>query len=193
MRLRWVGDARDYVKWDCVVEHANGRYVFYVPMLRSSVDPACKHSVVQDHFDRRKNLDQFQELFPERFAVFIFPLKEYSKKNADEYFFSVKSRINELPRAKGLLVFIDPDTGIEPVSGAHEEHLRARDIRSVWESLLQGDKLVIYQHASRAEGWREKLRRRASEILEIELNSISEPYFDETLAKDVCFLVLEKS
>ncbi len=193
MRLRWVGDSRDYVKWDCVFENSNGLFVFYVPMLRCNVDPICKHDVVQRHFDQKKSLDQFRELFPDRFAVFDFSCKEYSTKNANEYFRLVKERIHELQRTQRILVFIDPDTGIEPTSGAKAEHLRGRDLSLVWAALRPGDKLIVYQHASHNENWRQDLRGRVGHFLQIEPARVPDPYYNEKLAKDVCFLVLEKS
>jgi hypothetical protein len=186
MRLRWVGDSRDYVKWDCVFEKADGRLVFYVPMLRTKVDRDCRHAKVQEHFDKRKNLRQFEELFPGRFIVFD---TEYSKEFADKYFHSVTEKLKE-PRSRGVLVFIDPDTGIEPKSGANNEHLRIKDLRLVWASLLKGDKLVVYQHAPRTENWKQNLITRVAEILQVK--TVPEPYSNEGIAKDVCFLVLEK-
>jgi hypothetical protein len=162
-------------------------------MLRCSVDPVCEHSEVQGHFDQRKSLDQFRELFPDRFDVFDFASREYSTKGAGEYFGLVKERINELQRVQKVLVFIDPDTGIEPASGAKDEHLRGCDLCLVWTTLQPGDKLIVYQHASHNGNWREILRMRVGEVLEIEPFLVPDPYYDEHLAKDVCFLVLEKS
>jgi hypothetical protein len=192
MRLRWVGDSRDYVKWDCVYENSEGRLVFYVPMLRSDVDAVCKHAEVQRHFDKRKSLDQFHDLFPDRFEVFVFPRSEYSTKIASEYFSSVVIRLRELQRKGRVLVFLDPDTGVEPTSGASDEHVRGNDLRTVWTALRPGDKMIVYQHASRSAGWKDALRMRASEFLKIEPVQVPNPYFTGNLAKDVCFLVLEK-
>jgi hypothetical protein len=193
MRLRWVGDSRDYVKWDCIVENETSHFVFYVPMLRWSVDPTCKNPQVQNHFDQRKSLKQFEELFPERFAVFDSQMKEYSKSVADEYFQSVIEELARLQRSHKVLVFNDPDTGVEPASGAKDEHLRSEDLCSVWEALEPGGKLIVYQHASRNTSWRQKLLERTGRILNGKAGQISRLYFDEELAKDVCFLVLEKS
>jgi hypothetical protein len=190
MQLRWVGDSRDYVKWDCVFENSEGRSVFYVPMLRSNVDSICKHSEVQRHFDQRKDLDQFEELFPGCFHLFS-PQEEYSTKIAEEYFRSVIDRLKELQRKQKVLVFIDPDTGIEPRGGAKNEHLRCRDLHAVWNALQTGDKLMIYQHAPRVGNWKQHLKEYVADVLKPE--PVSEPYFNEKLAKDACFLALEKS
>jgi hypothetical protein len=192
MRLRWVGDSRDYVKWDCVFGNVSERFVFYVPMLRSLVDPTCKHREVQSHFDQRKNLNQFGELFQSRFSVFDFQGREYSGTAADEYFQSVVRELQKHQQLQKVLVFIDPDTGIEPQGGANNEHLRTEDLLSLWGALRPGDRLIVYQHASHSTGWKENLLKRAAEILKMELTEAENLYFDERLARDVCFVVLEK-
>ncbi len=191
MRLRWVGDARDYVKWDCVFEHAEGRFVFYLPMLRSASEPRCRHPQVQEHFDRQKELDQFAGLFPGRFAVFKSPHEEYSTRIASSYFLHAARELKAVQLSHSVLVFIDPDTGVEPAGGAKDEHLRIADLRMTWNALQVGDRLIVYQHASRSTDWRRRLKNRVAECLNIEI--ASEPYFNTELAKDVCFLVLEKS
>jgi hypothetical protein len=193
MRLRWVGDARDYVKWDCVFEHSNGRYVFYVPMLRQKVDSRCRHPEVQCHFDQRKNLRQFSDLFPGRFDVFEYSEQDYSKALAEEYFGLVRKRMAELQNEHKVLVFLDPDTGIEPEGGGKDEHLRMKDLGFLFGSLKSGDKLIVYQHASRTRVWKENLLMRAGQRLGIEPTVELNLYFNEKMAKDVCFLVLDKS
>lgn len=157
MRLRWVGDSRDYVKWDCVFENANGRFVFYVPMLRNNVDPKCMHSEVQEYFDAQKNLDLLERLFPGRFAVFSSPFPEYSTEAADEYFRNLVEQLRRYQQRWKVLIFIDPDTGVEPPSGAKDEHLRSKDLRFVWEALAPGGRLIVYQHASRSDAWKQPL------------------------------------
>jgi len=112
---------------------------------------------------------------------------------ADAYFQSAIEEFQTLRQSHKVLVFIDPDTGIQPGGGAEDEHLRKKDIRSVWEALKSGDKLIVYQHASRTNGWRENLLKHAAEVLKMELTQDKNLYFDERLARDVCFLVLEKS
>ena len=193
MRLRWVGDSRDYVKWDCVFKNSSGRFVFYLPMLRRNADATCRHPEVQDHFDQSKDLDQFRRLFPNRFAVFSFSGREYAVEDADEYFGSAVVELAKLQRTQSVLIFIDPDTGIEPVSGGRAEHLRSRDFCLVWESLRPRDRLIVYQHASRTKTWRQDLSNHACDILRIEPSHVSDVYYDARLANDVCFLVLEKS
>jgi len=191
MRLRWVGDARDYVKWDCVFENADELFVSYVPMLRTDVDPVCRHKKVKDHFDKRKDLSQFGDLFPNRYSLFEFDGEEYSKSVADRYFESVVEKLKEIQREHRVLVFIDPDTGIEPASGAKDEHLRWKDIRLVWGTLRCEDKLIIYQHAPREKDWIQRLKERTAR--ELGIKAVAEPYCNQELAKDVCFLVLNGS
>jgi hypothetical protein len=191
MRLRWVGDARDYVKWDCVFEHARNRFVFYVPMLRKYIDPKCRHPEVQNFFDESKNLESFKQLFPNGFEVFVCG-EDYSVENADRYFQGVIARLQTLQNNYRVLVFIDPDTGIAP-KRAKSEHLRLEDLSTVWHEIKSQGSLVIYQHASRNNNWKQEIARRLQNHLQIPSSAIAEPYCNEKIARDVCFFVLEKS
>ncbi len=152
MRLRWVGDSRDYVKWDCVFQSADGRFVSYVPMLRRIVDSKCKHSQPQEHFDLMKSFEPFGEPFPDRFSVFDFGGREYSRIATDEYFQSVIQRLQRMQQPHRVLAFIDPDAGIKFGRAAKDEHLNEKNFRAVWDVLKSGDKLVVHQHASPTSG-----------------------------------------
>jgi len=60
MQLRWVGDARDYVKWDCVYREATtNTFVYYVPMLRDTGWSLHVHPAVQQFFNAQKDLKHF--------------------------------------------------------------------------------------------------------------------------------------
>jgi hypothetical protein len=192
MRLRWMGDSRDYVKWDCVFENAKGRFVFYIPMLRDEPNKRCMHREVQNFFDQKKSLYDFKALFPHGFEVFEFG-KDYSKRDADSYFQLVTSRLTEIQQQHGVLVFIDPDTGVEPISGPADEHVRLKDLGTVWRKLRPKDCLVIYQHASRDKNWKAKAGKHVSICLGLENDVELEPHCNVEMAADVGFLVLEKS
>lgn len=59
------------------------------------------------------------------------------------------------------VVFLDPDTGIAPASGAKAAHIKPAELTFYWEQVLDpGDMLAVYQHAPRkkdkkkgVEGW----------------------------------------
>jgi hypothetical protein len=46
----------------------------------------------------------------------------------------------------GKVVLLDPDTGMEPPSGADRKHIKAREVEVLWAALDPGDWMVLYQH-----------------------------------------------
>lgn len=68
------------------------------------------------------------------------------------YIAGIVGRLRKLKNEK--IVFLDPDTGIEP-GDAGPEHVTKADAAEVWSALGPGDLLVIYQHADRTTWWRE--------------------------------------
>lgn len=56
------------------------------------------------------------------------------------------------------VVLLDPDTGIEP-RRAGAQHVKEDEIHQVWQALIDGDWLVVYQHGSRRMDWRDTKKR----------------------------------
>ena len=191
MRKQWVGDSRDYVKWSCVYRVAGQQsIVLYVPMLRPDIfagenlEPA-----VQVFFDELKSFNIFSRLFPGRFHSIE---AEYTKSDSDEYFEDVLRRLIELQKQNPVVVFVDPDTGLEPISGSKDEHLQIRHFRKLASALCSGDRIILYQHASRDAGWRERQHQRLLGISDPNAYQVSEPYYEPETAKDVCFFTVAR-
>ena len=64
----------------------------------------------------------------------------YSESNDYEYFLAYQ----EFP--ENCLVFVDPDTGIQPENVINEKHLKYQAIRMIMNKLTQNSTLIIYQH-----------------------------------------------
>jgi hypothetical protein len=192
MRKQWFGDSRDYVKWSCILAEAGKDLsVIYGPMLRpdsllgEKLDPK-----VTSFFDKHKDFSVLAELFP---AGFTYLPDRYEIKFSDEYFNVLTTRIAAAQLKSQVLVFLDPDTGVEPKTRAENEHLRECDIRRVCELLRSGDKLVVYQHASRTKAWMEKWSDRLLLLAAQTTTTLSAPYYEEKTAKDVCFFTFTKN
>jgi len=65
----------------------------------------------------------------------------------------VKRELAGLVNSK--VVFLDPDTGIEPKNPG-STHVLLSEITDVWTWLKRKDWLVLYQHAFRQKGWQER-------------------------------------
>jgi hypothetical protein len=191
MRKQWFGDSRDYVKWSCIRHEAQGDYlVLYGVMLGkdSFKDKALDPHVV-DFFDRRKDFSALGELFPKGFVC---ETALYTKLGADEYFDKIIERISELQAQHNILVFLDPDTGMEPKGDITDKHLRMCDVRRVCAALMPGDKLVIYQHASRVGNWIDTYEMRLKHVCGDMKVTLGPPFYAPGVAKDVCFFTLTK-
>jgi hypothetical protein len=191
MRKQWFGDSRDYVKWSCVLREAGEDFtVIYAVMLRpDSFNDVSLDSAVVKFFDQQKRFNALETLFPGRFEVMD---DLYEKKHAEAYF----ARLRALISAKkfgNILVFLDPDTGIEPLHSPKNEHLQIRDIESICRVLHPGDKVVVYQHASRSANWIEAISLRLKKVADDTNTELGTPFYSPGVAKDVCFFTLTKN
>lgn len=195
MRDQWYGDDRDLVKWGALIHIAQREHLSTIlqvalyrpdhdwPPLRSSRGRVDIPTPVVRHF---RNLDTVQRLAKTsgvRIEVFKAP---FGKRAA--YFEKARRRIASLS-TDPLLVFLDPDTGLEgPVAGP--EHVTPDDVRSVFEVLSAGDVLVCYQRARRQKDWRGDRRRAFTRALGVSSGDVE--VFDSELAKDVVLFSVTK-
>ncbi|MBD95363.1 MAG: hypothetical protein CL482_14065 [Acidobacteria bacterium] len=163
MRDQWYGDDRDVLKWSTLVHLARRESVtgiLHVAMYRPSQpiaplatafgavappDEVLRHFRDVDDIQRLATatgleVDVFKSPFTDRVAYF--------------------GEVCGLVRARSgrVIVFLDPDIGIEAEQGG-PEHVTSADIARVFEALRPGGLLVCYQHARRQKGWRGRARR----------------------------------
>jgi hypothetical protein len=89
----------------------------------------------------------------------------------------------------GKVVLLDPDTGMEPASGADRKHIKAREVEVLWAALDSGDWMVLYQHRWPDPGWREDAKRRFEEALETEVKV----FRGKRIAPDAAFFAAQKT
>jgi hypothetical protein len=90
--------------------------------------------------------------------------------------------------ARSLLLFLDPDTGLEP-SVVKKAHVTKCDVKRAWSDLRRGDWLVLYQHARREKGWINAVRGQLKEICRGVDVDVAH---SKKIAKDVAFLCAGK-
>ncbi len=155
MRDTWYGDRADLVKWGTLIHLAQreklGRVV-QIAFLRYEERPPLRTCrgfeevprVVWDHFRNPERITELGkragiaiELFAERF--------EPRRRTAyvDSALFHLSEPAAGAPRGReAKLVFLDPDTGLEPQSGPTAQHVRTDEVESFWEALVPGDWLA---------------------------------------------------
>ena len=198
MRDEFFGDKRDLVKWAAIIylsKTHNINNVLWVPYKRPSnfgyysltVDniPTSFPEEVLKHF---RHLHQIKGLgLNAGMNIDVFD-REF-KKPRESYTNAVMKRVSSYD--EGLIVFLDPDTGIAPASGYDLKHVTGPELAKIYESMHKGDFLVLYQHASRVHDWVAKAKAEYCDALNVtckDVHTIS----GFTIAPDVVFLAVER-
>lgn len=161
MQDGWYSDSRDVVKWAALahlVQRESLRAVVQVAMFRSSMRPTLESSGLQfpvpdgvwSHFRSLKDISRLGRSMGCEIVVIDEP---FSARVRSAYFKEIAGRLRLKAGPKAVL--LDPDTGFEP-RRPNAKHITVQDARTVWESLLEGDWLLVYQHRWRDSAWRER-------------------------------------
>jgi hypothetical protein len=198
MRDRWYGDHRDLVKWGTLLELAgrfHAKHILQVLYYRTSqwsqievggtsVDIAPE--VIQ-HF---RNVNSIRKL------RCSFPIEVLNEEFGDRgnYLQTVTSVIRARAARPGI-VFLDPDTGLEPPSGNYgPTHVLNCELRSIWGALSSGDVLVFYQHETNKNGdpWIQPKLDQFANALGIRPDQAKSAR-GPMIARDVAFFFAEKA
>jgi hypothetical protein len=111
----------------------------------------------------------------------------------DDYHELVIQRI----KSRGLnpgIVFLDPDTGLEPQGKAGPQHVLESELSDIWENLLLDDLLVLYQHQTNRNRvpWVEAKKTQFEEALNVVQGSAKIAQAPE-VAPDVAFFYVKKT
>ena len=156
MRDEWYSDSRDLVKWGVLVELAELHRIavilqvaYYRPTRwderRIEIDGRVYPLPLEvvNHFRKIRNVTALRSRVP--VTVLDAPCHD-----RDGYLQCTLTAIRKLP--KPAIVFLDPDTGLEPRGRAGLEHVLETELREIWHALRPGDLLVFYQHQTNRGG-----------------------------------------
>jgi hypothetical protein len=149
MRNQWYGDKRDLVKWGVLLRLAHlygaGRILqvaYYretawdCPLMLDAQQYPIDKAVI-DHFRNIRNIRKLPaqpriDVITSRFS----DRQRYTQEILREIASSGDKSI----------VFLDPDTGLEPQGKAGLKHVRESELFQIWAGMRAGDVLVLYQH-----------------------------------------------
>ncbi|MBM3254023.1 MAG: hypothetical protein FJZ16_07215 [Candidatus Omnitrophica bacterium] len=196
MRPAWYADKRDLVKWS-VLYHLADIYgckrILQIAFFRDSKfgkvnvggeDKEIPPEVLK-HFRELRNICNMTS----RLKIEFFD-KKFKDRNS--YWESVKSKLAEYSHEK-LIVFLDPDTGLEPeIARPSLKHVLRLDVKKIWEgeALKSGDLLVFYQHSFRDKEWVEKTQKALKKATQASFKIARGE--GPAIAKDVVFFYLQK-
>lgn len=196
MRDKWYADNRDLVKWGVVLslaERFNARHILQVlyyrpctwPTLEIDGEPVALPEAVLQHF---RNASAVRTL---KASVSIDVVTDVVVNRTD-YLRTVLSTIRNRPATPGI-VFLDPDTGLQPVKPSLE-HVLDQELVEVWAGLVPGDLLVFYQHQTNRNGqpWVEPKKQQFEQVLSLPIGS-AKLARAESIARDVVFFYVEKT
>lgn len=197
MRDLWYGDNRDLVKWGVLLELAQryrAKHILQVLYQRPSTwgrlevdgEQVDLSPVVLHHFRSTASISAIRcaaqvDILSDTFA------------DRSGYLQIVLDRIRVRPQLPGI-VFLDPDTGLEPPGKAGPEHVLESELADIWLALSHGDVLVFYQHQTNRSGapWIEPKKMQFERALSIG-QGMSKVARAVGIARDVAFFFIEKN
>jgi hypothetical protein len=193
MQDQWYGDNRDLVKWGTLLELARRYRVKQVlqilyhrsntwsPIEIDEESVPIPDEVIQ-HFRDTKSICTLNSPVP---------VEVLSEAFSDRVQY-LKYVIGEILGRKAIkkIVFLDPDTGLEPRGGhPNLKHVLEGELEMIWNSLSRGDVLVFYQHQPHIPDWINTKKRQFSEAIRA---SDAKRAYAPLIAPDVVFFFAQR-
>jgi hypothetical protein len=197
MRDFWYSDNRDLLKWALLIHLA---------------DKHKLKTIIQVPFWRRENKQMYFTLRDKRIPIpdevwsffrDIRHIKQLGSKCGitlkvvgEEFTHPERLKystlvVQYLKGCKGsLLLFLDPDTGLEPQK-PNEKHVSLKELQNAWANLHVGDFMVLYQHARREKNWCKNVKDQVSKACGVDVDNVDVAY-SEDIGRNVAFFCIEK-
>jgi hypothetical protein len=192
MRDKWYADKRDLVKWggimhlikdrdiEKVVQVAYYREDKWPPLNFNGVDIQVPQEVLK-HF---RNIKLIKKL-DSRIQVFDQKFKHEDRQKYTDDLCKMLAEIQEMK-----IVFLDPDTGLEPLK-CRPENVKRKEVKQIFGSLNTGDILVFYQHKFFHPQWDKIRRTQFADACRVPEDRI-ETWKATKIANDVIFFFVKK-
>jgi hypothetical protein len=162
MKNCWYSDNRDLIKWSILIHLAfmnSASRILHIayfqehsfPKVELDYEEKAIPREVQQHFRDIKNIENLSS--PNKVRLFDKVIIDRNR-----YVFEAKKIITRFIDDR-CVVFLDPDTGLEPKKPSLKHVLR-KEANEFWENLKLGDVFVFYQHQTNKSGepWEESKR-----------------------------------
>ncbi len=197
MRDQWYSDKRDLVKWSVLIHLAKEQQVdriiqiaFYNHSDFGNVQIDGQSYAVPDevisHFRSITNVAALAT--PTKISVYD---TQFSHQTRAIYLASAIKHVKSFGSER-CIVFLDPDTGLEPNGKADRTHVIGSEAKAFWDALEKDWTLVFYQHQPNRNGepWIEPKRTQFANALNISLNEVKLAV--SNISKDVAFYFATK-
>lgn len=199
MRDEWYSDKRDLVKWSVLLllsARCKADRIIQVAYYNRSdfgeIEIAGERYPIPDevisHFRRIGKVAGLTT----RPRITVFDAA-FEKRDRGSYLDAVRSLIASFSEER-CIVFLDPDTGLEPNGTADQKHVLNRELHAIWEALPKEWLLVFYQHQTNRNGepWIEPKRAQVAKAIGIPLASVRVASGPK-VANDVVFFFATKA
>jgi hypothetical protein len=197
MRNKWYADNRDLVKWSVLLvlarKHKADRILqiaYYCDSDFGEIDvDGHRHQVppeVLSHFRDIRNVAVLCQR--PRISVFDTPFGDRTS-----HLQAVKAFIGSFS-CERCLVFLDPDTGLEPRGTSGPQHVLDEEARSIWTILPSGWVYVFYQHQTNKAGkpWMDEKRLQFAKAIGVAESKVGVAS-GQKIAPDVVFFHASKA
>lgn len=197
MRDQYYADNRDLVKWGVLLTLAESyslehilQVLYHRPSKWADLEIDGKMfkmpSAVIQHFRNCKSITAICS--PDQIKVEVLADTFVDRQH---YLLAAVKRIQNRRIIPGI-VFLDPDTGLEP-RNAGLEHVFDKEVKEVWNALLPGDVLVFYQHQTNRNGqpWIEPKKAQFELALGIPAGA-AKIAMAKDIARDVVFFYVQR-
>ena len=195
MRDIFYADKRDLVKWSVLLRLAalNGiQRILQIAYYRWSnferiIIDGEEHDIPEEVIDHFRNIRNAEKINSDVKVSILCEEFINRKKYVEVAVHFVRSYSNER-----CIVFLDPDTGLEPQTPTLK-HVLASEVWAIWKEIKEADILVFYQHQTnrRGEPWIETKRRELARAIEVSTESIKVAHAP-LIARDVAFYFIKK-
>jgi len=193
---KWYGDNRDLVKWGVLLELSHKFScisILQVLYLRQSEWAAIQidgeevglHRELIQHFRDAGSISHMSS------AVSIEVIAEEFQDRL-EYLQIIAKRIKSRTALPGI-IFLDPDTGLQPNGRPGYEHVLESELAEIWKLLRTSDVLVFYQHQTNRNGepWIEVKKNQFAGAIGVPPDHAKLAYAPE-IARDVALFFAQK-
>lgn len=197
MRDKWYSDNRDLIKWSVLLllaRRAGADRIIQIAFLNPS--EFCQVEIDDEsHQIPREVLFHFRDIrnivgLSRHPRISVLDCKLGDRAN---YLCAALNYVASFSHER-CLVFLDPDTGLEPGRGGDAKHVLNSEARAFWDALPQESVLVFYQHETNRAGrpWIQEKRAQLSGALGIAMENVGVAS-GLTIARDVAFFHASKT
>lgn len=198
MRERWYSDKRDLVKWATLVHLAKrwgARQILHVAFFKAEnlkfklSDGQVEFALPPEVWKHFRDLNGIRRLGKVAGIPVEVIDKQWPGESREKYFENIVNRLGALQSP--LILFLDPDTGIEPKK-CRDAHIKTAELDRLFAALKPRGWLVMYQHARREESWQGRVNRQFADAVGTSKHAMRS-FSCAELAKDVVFFAAEKT